>query len=342
MLFILPGSVLAEVEISIDGISLDDENEEKKSGQESNTIESDGLDLQLEETSEVKKPDQSEKQPLDEKTPVVKPLPKEELLQPLVVKTFEDRIRSVQKKVFLKRERYELQPFYAVSLGDSFLITNYAGGSIIYHWMDGLAMELRLGLNFLSLHTDDYDSIRAETRFEKNVYVEDKQNPGNCVKNALGECEVTTLKVGPINPLMSKPRYMGSLNLQWTPLYGKVSLFAVKVFHFDIYLSGGLGAVYTHKYGGQRYDDERDNDEGRETGVSVLMNAGLGWRLFLTRWLTVRAELNEMFYREEFTDVKTRGVVEGKGQTVTQLKNNLLFYIGAGFYFPMSFSYDQK
>lgn len=68
--------------------------------------------------------------------------------------------------------------------------------------------------------------------------------------------------------------------LSWSILYGKLSLIGKAILHFDLFLIGGAGYLMT------------------ENGNTVSPWAGLGQQIFITKWLTFRADWRFMYWRE--------------------------------------------
>jgi outer membrane beta-barrel protein len=124
-----------------------------------------------------------------------------------------DRIKSVQRKVFLKKQRIELFPYFGLDLNDPFFQHLIVGGSLSYHLVDSLAIEGRGGFVFASL----------------------KQNTIRLLRQVAG--------VLPENPPEFK--YHGDLDITWAPFYGKVSLLGEGILHFDTYVTAGGGIFGT-------------------------------------------------------------------------------------------------
>ena len=124
-----------------------------------------------------------------------------------------DRIKSVQRKVFLKRRRFEIYPHFGIDLNDAFYAHLVLGGSVGYHVVDSLSFEGRFGYVL--------DSI--------------EQEPIRFVRQSAGGL--------PERP----PRFElhGELDAIWAPLYGKISLFGEGILHFDTYIAVGGGVFKT-------------------------------------------------------------------------------------------------
>lgn len=124
--------------------------------------------------------------------------------------TQDDRVKSVQRKVYLKRYRFELNPAFAFSVNDP-LYTKF-GVNIrgAFYLADTLALAARFAL----LQTVPTDDVRTS-------------------KSLLGS-----------RIFFSVPYWMAMGDLEWSPIYGKVAFFN-SILHFDAFVLAGLGAVNT-------------------------------------------------------------------------------------------------
>jgi outer membrane beta-barrel protein len=99
----------------------------------------------------------------------------------------------------------------------------------------------------------------------------------------------------------------------FAPLYGKLSLMSEWVIHFDAFLSGGLGATFSS-----------------DAGIfHPAMEVGVGARVFLTRWMVVRADLRNYTYPQSLANL-------------VKIQNLAILNVGLGFYFPFEFSYPYE
>jgi outer membrane beta-barrel protein len=127
------------------------------------------------------------------------------------VEVREDRIKSVQRKDFLKRNRWELTPLVCLSLNDAFYQKIGGGASFAYHVADSLGIEFQA------------------------IYV------GTIQTDMVGYFQQANEAL----PRVSELRYYLMGNILWSPIYGKLSLFTDEIVHFDAYLIGGFGMAYT-------------------------------------------------------------------------------------------------
>lgn len=146
-----------------------------------------------------------------EKTPAAPPpsLGEREIIQ-------EDRVKSVQRKVYLKRHRFELAPSLSTSINDPYYSKYAVNIRGAFYLADTLAIAARfswLGA-FGSAYVYPNDDVRtAKRNFQSRIF-------------------------------FSVPQWMTMADLEWSPLYGKVAIFN-SILHIDAYLIGGAGAVQT-------------------------------------------------------------------------------------------------
>jgi len=190
-----------------------------------------------------------------------------------------DRIKSVQRKTFLKKKRVELFPYFAMDLNDPFYQHYVAGAALAFHLVDSFAIELKGGAVLGSV-------------------------PQNAVK-------LVRVNEGAICENCPQFKYHGDLNMSWSPIYGKLSLFGESILHFDTYFSVGGGAFAT------------------DAGVNPAVNVGIGQRYFLTDWLVTRLELRDYIFMDSRNEI-------------ADVQNILLLSFSVSGFFPTSFEYEFR
>jgi outer membrane beta-barrel protein len=106
---------------------------------------------------------------------------------------------------------------------------------------------------------------------------------------------------------------LGGVDVQWAPIYGKISLLAETFVHFDMYGVAGASLVqYRGPAGGV----------GSTAQMTAGANLGIGFRFFLNRYMTLRTEVRDLIY------------VEKAVSPSTTLRNQLLFELGFSFFIP--------
>jgi len=112
---------------------------------------------------------------------------------------------------------------------------------------------------------------------------------------------------------------IAGLEAQWAPLYGKLSLFSESFIHFDLYAVLGPALV--------QYAGPSSTGDGSSTQTTVGGNGGVGLRLFLNRWLTLRTELRDLVYVEKVQPLPANSV-----------RQQIMFELGLSMFFPTVFS----
>ncbi|MCC6810622.1 MAG: outer membrane beta-barrel domain-containing protein [Deltaproteobacteria bacterium] len=203
-----------------------------------------------------------------------------------------DRIKSVQRKAFIKRNRHELSVNGGLSLNDAFYQQFTVGGGYTYHITEHFALEANFKYFLPPLRTDAVRIVR------------------------------TTESATPI--LIYSPQLSITGELQFAPIYGKISLMAEAIIHFDVYIAAGFGVVMT---------EERHPGDG--SPWRALGTAAIGARIMTTDWLTIRAEIRDQIYQDTRTSSAAR-------PNENAIQNMLTFNLGVSFFLPPSFDYRYE
>ncbi len=239
---------------SFEGLDLTDDgkkDDKKKDDKDKKGKEADGLDFSS-----------------DSSTPA-KPSPKEEPRKPVTAKkdegpaverdvTQDDRVKSVQRKLYVKRGRFELAPSIVINVNDPYY-TKFGGAlRAAFHLADNLAIAARFTL-MQTLPTDD---VRvAKKNLQAKIFY-------------------------------SVPYWSTMADVEWSPFYGKVS-FLNSILHLDAYVVGGGGVVYTETSGARNEDGTPDPSR---TGVKPAFDLGLGMRFVAKDFLAVNIALVNTTY----------------------------------------------
>ncbi|HYO57284.1 outer membrane beta-barrel domain-containing protein [Archangium sp.] len=172
-----------------------------------------GLDL----SSDQKPQDETEntaETPTEEPPPlpstVAEPPPAEPLSPTERDVTLDDRVKSVQRKVYLKKGRFEVTPLVTLSVNDPYYTKLGAAVRGAYYLADTLAVAARVS----AVQVLPEDDVRiAKRTFQSRIFY-------------------------------SVPQWSAMGDVEWSPLYGKVA-FLNDILHFDAYLLGGMGVVNT-------------------------------------------------------------------------------------------------
>ena len=112
------------------------------------------------------------------------------------------------------------------------------------------------------------------------------------------------------------------------------------IFQWDAYLVGGVGVMHTRPI--PVVDPEyRKFDFSYKISIG---NPGLGFRIFLSKWLTVFAELRAYPYLEKLENLRVALGQERKNSKLwlddsSTLVTNVVASVGMTVYFPFGFDY---
>lgn len=205
-----------------------------------------------------------------------------------------DRVSPVSGHLFRKRGRFEASPGAALSLRDAFFTKAVFKLALTYHVTETFGVGLHGG------YSGHFISSSAQI----------------CTTGAAGTGASRTCRSPSWAELdgraPGKISLLGGLDLQWSPIYGKVALMAQAFGHFDMYgLVGPAFVMYT--------------GPGNTAQSTVGGNIGIGMRFILNRFVAVRTELRDLIYVEQV-------VVGG-----SSLRNQFFFELGLSFFLPTSF-----
>ena len=215
--------------------------------------------------------------------------PAQEVGTPRPGDALEDRVKAVQRKGFLKRGRLQLTAFAAPSLNDAFYQKFGLGLRLAYNLGDSFAIAAsgttyKVGSSSLVLRTDHVkEGVKA---FNSQL-------------------------------LQSQPSYVAMVEGVWSPIYGKAAWLGRSIVHFDFYLLGGLGAVWS-----------ATSFEPRNEGAHLAAEFGGGIRFYPVSYLALELAVTAVFYPDQ-KDLAVPGT----------LQKIISAGIGVSFLWPTGFEY---
>lgn len=190
--------------------------------------------------------------------------------------TQDDRVKSVQRKLYLKRGRFELAPSFIINVNDAYYTK--LGGAIraAFYPHDSLAISARFSI----MQTTPTDDVKTAKR---NLFS---------------------------RIFFSVPVWSVMGDLEWSPLYGKVAIFNT-ILHLDGYLIGGGGVVYTETsavaFPGT--PPQADGSAPAPRGVNPAFDLGLGLRFVVKDFMAVNVALINTTYVDTPTGT-TKGITQ--------------------------------
>ncbi|MGZ6097267.1 MAG: outer membrane beta-barrel domain-containing protein [Myxococcaceae bacterium] len=209
-----------------------------------------------------------------------------------------DRVPPVTGYTFRMAHRFEFAPNVGFSFRDAFWTKLLVGFTATYHFTETIGLALRADYAITSVSNSAQVCPPGQACFTPSSAQLDGKAPGHM-------------------------NWLTGLDLEWAPLYGKISLFAEGFAHFNMYLIGGPIAV--------QYQAPKSLSGGSEAAWTGGFEVGLGMRFVFNRWMALRFELRDEIYRE-----KTQAATETTG-ALYQVRNQFFFGIGLSMFFPTTF-----
>jgi outer membrane beta-barrel protein len=242
--------------------------------------------------------------------------PEEDVLDTAALE--EPEIWAVQQSYVLRDGRFELTPYYGISLNDPFVTHNAFGIKLGWY----ITEVLGLGASF-----QWYQGLDAES--EDNFHI-----------------PRSFRLVVPINEY----QLAAHLHFSYVPIYGKLTIFNEWIFHWDCFIEGGVGFLYTRPI--PVVDPEVRTFD---FGIRVAANIGIGARIFLTKFVAIYVQYTDYMYMEklenlniapsETTDQTSAEWGQSRYNPSTWLgeskfTNDMMLLVGASIFFPFTFDYE--
>ncbi|MDF2691691.1 MAG: hypothetical protein K0S65_74 [Labilithrix sp.] len=233
--------------------------------------------------------------------------PKQGDIKKLAERPVKADVYAVQQIYALRRGRFEINPYWSQSLNDQFVSHPGPGLAVNYYLTNVLAVGVN-GTYYQPFNGD------ADFNFENR--------------------RATRLAV-PLN------EYLGgyAVNFTYVPMYGKFSGFSQFIFHYDGYLVGGVGGLFTRPIAVIDPDNRKFDFEHR-----IAFNVGFGLRIFLNRWFSVIGEIRDYIYIEQLENTQVAATQADQQNRNTwfgekPLTNNVQAQIGISMFLPFSWEY---
>ncbi len=224
----------------------------------------------------------------------------------------------MQQIYALRVRRFELNPFWSISLNDQFVGHNGPGLAINYY----IANVLAIGINGTY-----FNWFNTDSQFNFDVR--------------------RSVRVGV--PL-TQYDWNAALNLTYVPAYGKFAGFGDFIFQYDAYIVAGGGMISTKPI--PVFDPDYRNFSYKSKPAG---NIGIGLRIFFYRWMAAILELRDYIYQEELENIYSgddtggancNGTVPGLSHAdqrywicQKKLTNAVQAQVGLSFFLPTTFNY---
>ena len=221
-------------------------------------------------------------------------------------KTVRAEIYAVQQQYVIKAQRFEIMPYFAVTLNDQFVSHDAPGLALNYY----ITQVLAVGVN-----GNWYDGLNSEQDF-------------NFQNRRAARIAV------PLNIYQAS----ADLNFTYVPVYGKFAGFGDFIFHYDAYIDGGVGLIRTKP-------EAVIDPDNRKFDWNNLVNfdVGIGFRIFFNRWLAAILEVRDLIYFDRIENTKIDATNPQNPSEWydpnTHFTNDVQLQVGLSLFLPTSFEY---
>lgn len=212
---------------------------------------------------------------------------------------------AVQQIYVLRVRRFEVAPYWGLTLNDQF-VSHPGPGLALNYWITNV---LAIGVN-----GNYYEPFNADSEFN-----------------------FQTRRAARIAVPLTEYQWGANLNFTYAPVMGKFAGFGDFIFQYDAYVVGGVGAISTRPI--PVVDpDNRDFD----FEPKLAFNAGLGIHVFFTRWFSVNLEVRDYIFNDQLEATTTEAGEEDNPDTwlgEKKLTNAVQAQLGVSIFFPFNFEY---
>lgn len=174
---------------------------------------------------------------------------------------------AVQQIYALRARRFEIQPFWSLTLNDQF-VSHPAPGIALNYYMTNV---LAIGANF-----NWYQGLNSDSEFNAQ-----------------------TRRAVHVGVPLNEYQWSAAGNFTYVPMYGKFAGFGDFIFHWDAYVVGGIGALSTRPI--VVFDPRYRNFSYKP---KIAFNAGIGVRIFFNRWFAAIFEVRDYVYNEKLENIE--------------------------------------
>jgi outer membrane beta-barrel protein len=221
---------------------------------------------------------------------------------------------AVQQIYALRRQRFEVNPYFGITMNDQFVAHPGPGLAANYYITNVLAVGVNGNL---------YAGLNSNSDFN-----------------------FQTSRAGRVGEPVTEYQWNANANFSYVPAYGKFAGFSDFIFHYDFYVVGGVGAISTRPIAVVDPDN-------RTFDFSPKLNfrAGGGLRIFFNRWFSAMLEISDYIFFDELENPSiATGNSSKTGKPLAQdpetwladensFTNNVQAQIGVSVFLPFSWEY---
>jgi outer membrane beta-barrel protein len=219
----------------------------------------------------------------------------------------------VQQIYALRAQRFEVNPYFAVTMNDQFVSHPGPGLGVNYYLTNVLAVGINGNL---------YAGLNSNSDFN-----------------------FQTSRAARVGEPVTEYAWNANLNFSYVPAYGKFAGFSDFIFHYDFYVLGGVGAISTRPIAVVDPDNRSFDYKPK-----IAFHVGGGLRIFFNRWFAAMLEVSDYIF---FDELENPAIAEGRAADGTlnaqnadtwlaegtSFTNNVQAQLGLSVFLPFTWEY---
>jgi outer membrane beta-barrel protein len=144
-------------------------------------------------------------------------------------------------------------------------------------------------------------------------------------------------RAGRVGVPLTEYQWAGALNFTYVPANGKFAGFGDFIFHYDVYVVGGVGAISTRPI--PVIDPDNRNFDW---DPKFAFNAGIGLKIFFNRWFAAVGEIRDYIFLDKLENLtvdEANPTNKDEWLGDSSLTNNVQAQVGFSVFIPFSFDY---
>ncbi|NUQ77049.1 MAG: outer membrane beta-barrel domain-containing protein [Polyangiaceae bacterium] len=194
-------------------------------------------------------------------------------MEKMAARDLNPEMYAVQQIYALRNHRFEINPYFGLTMNDQFV--GHPGPGLAVNWYITNVLAVGLNGNF-------YAGLNSNSDFN-----------------------FQTSRAARVGEPITEYAWNANANFSYVPAYGKFAGFSDFIFHYDVYVLAGVGAISTRPIA-VIDPDNRTFDYVPKISIHV----GGGLRIFFNRWFAAMFEVSDYIF---FDKLENPTIVEGIG-----------------------------
>ena len=228
-------------------------------------------------------------------------------------KALQVEMYAVQQIYALRARRFEINPYFGLTMNDQFVSHPSPGIAVNYY----ITNEIAAGIN-----GNVYHGLNSESDFN-----------------------FETSRAARIGMPITEYSWNVNANFTYVPAYGKFAGFDWFIFHYDVYLVAGVGAISTRPIAVVDPDNRTFEYE-----PTVTFGGGGGIRIFFNRYIAAMLEIRDYIFFDRLENPAIETGFDGSGRPNAQdpdtweaddrsFTNNVQAQLGISVFLPFTWEY---